>query len=301
MVGESLPLTGVLLGITSALFVSAQVLLVRVGSQHGGIDQAVLLSMGVNILVFLPAAVLVEFPSFVVTPVSVASFLAAGLVGTMTGRILYYDSIERIGAGRTEPLKATMPLFATVVAVLVLGERLTVAHGAGIVLIGLGVAVLTWETTQSGATQGEDVSVLALGLPLLGAFAFAIEPTFVRIGFEEGTAILTGLTLKTFAAGVGFVTYLRFQGALRIGSVLGEAHTKWYVLAAIANTVSVLAYYAGLEASRVVVVVPVIQVSPLVVAILSFAFLDHLERVTWRLVASSLVIVMGAVTVTVFG
>lgn len=138
MIGESLPLTGVLLGITNALFVSAQVLLVRVGSQHGGIDQAVLLSMGVNILVFLPAAVLIEFPSFVVTPVSVASFLAAGLVGTITGWILYYDSIERIGAGRTEPLKTTLPLFAAVVAVLVLGERLTVAHGAGIVLIGLG-------------------------------------------------------------------------------------------------------------------------------------------------------------------
>jgi len=41
---------------------------------------------------------------------------------TLLGRLFYFVSIKRIGTGRTELLKDSMPLFATTVAVLILGE-----------------------------------------------------------------------------------------------------------------------------------------------------------------------------------
>lgn len=301
MPGSSLPLLGVVLSIIVALVVSAQVLLVRVGAQHGGIRQAVLLSMAVNVLTFLPAAAILHFPDYGLTPTSLLSFIAAGFMGTFLGRVLYYDSIDRIGAGRTEPLKASMPLFASLIAVFILEETLTMAHTGGIFLIVVGIAAISWETTNSGAERGEDVSVTALGLPLLAAMAFATEPNFVRIGFAEGTPILVGLTLKTVAAGVGFLAYLRYRGTLRFDTLLGEPHTKWYLAAAVANTLSVLGYYAALKVSRVVIVAPITQTSPLLVAVLAYVFLSHLEHITWRLVSASVLVVVGAAVVTIFG
>jgi len=301
MAEASLPLLGVALSAAVAVIVSVQVLLIRVGSQHGSIRQAVLLSIAVNILTFLPAAAILHYPDYGLTPVSLLSFTAAGFMGTFLGRVLYYDSINRIGAGRTEPLKSSMPLFATLIAVLVLEEALSMAHGIGIVCIVVGIAAISWETTSSGAERGEDVSVTALGLPLLAAVAFATEPNFVRVGYDEGTPILVGLTLKTLAAGIGFVGYLRYRGTLRFDTLLGEAHTKWYVAAAVMNTLSVLGYYAALNVSRVVVVTPITQTSPLLVAILAYAFLSHLEHITWRLVSASVLVVVGAGIVTVFG
>jgi drug/metabolite transporter (DMT)-like permease len=301
MAGTSLPLLGVTLSVLVALVVSAQVLLVRVGSEHGGVRQAVLLSMGVNILAFLPAAAILHFPDYGLTPTSLLSFSAAGFMGTFLGRMLYYDSIDRIGAGRTEPLKASMPLFASLIAVLILSETLTMAHTGGIVLIVGGIAAISWETTNSSAERGEDVSLTALGLPLLAAISFATEPNFVRIGFGEGTPILVGLTLKTLAATIGFVAYLRYKGTLRFDRLLGEAYTKWYLAAAVANTLSVLGYYAALKVSRVVVVTPITQTSPLLVAILAYVFLSHLEHISWRLVSASLLVVVGAGIVTIFG
>lgn len=301
MAGSSLPILGVALSTFVALVVSVQVLLVRVGAEHGDVRQAVLLSMGVNILVFLPTAAILYYPDYGLTPISLLSFSAAGFMGTFLGRVLYYDSINRIGAGRTEPLKSSMPLFASLIAVVALGEALTMAHAGGIVLIVAGIVAISWETTNSGADRGEDVSVTALGLPLLAAVVFATEPNLARIGFEAGTPLFVGLTLKTLAATLGFLSYLRYRGVLRFDRLFGEPHTKWFLAAAVANTLAVLGYYAALQVSRVVVVAPITQTSPLVVAILAYVFLRHLEHISWRLVSASLLVVVGAIVVTVFG
>lgn len=113
---------GVELSLLTALCASGQALLARVGSQYGGVREGVLLNMLVNAVIFLPAALLIEYPDYGLTPVSVVAFASSGLGGTLLGRLFYFVSIKRIGAGRAEPLKDSMPLFATTVAVLILGE-----------------------------------------------------------------------------------------------------------------------------------------------------------------------------------
>jgi DME family drug/metabolite transporter len=291
---------GVALSLGAATFASLQVVLVRIGSEHGGIREAVLLSMAVNVLTFVPAAILLEYPSFGVTAASVVAFCAAGLTGTLLGRALYYGSIERIGAGRTEPIKASMPLFATIIAVAALGEQLTAIHGVGILLIVAGIAAITWETASSEGGDVGSVSPTALALPLLAATAFAMEPVLVRFGFAEGTPVTVGLVLKTCAAMLGFVGYLRWRGALPTRAIVAAEQTPWYLAGAICNTISVVCYYAALRISRVVVVAPITQTSPLIVAALAYLFLRHLERITLRLVLSSMLVVAGAILVSVF-
>jgi uncharacterized membrane protein len=60
-------------------------------------------------------------------------------------------------------------------------------------------------------------------------------------------------------------------------------------------------YYVALQVAPVTLVIPIIATSPLVVVVLSRLFLPRLERVSPRLVAGAVVVVVGAIAVTVSG
>jgi drug/metabolite transporter (DMT)-like permease len=79
-------------------------------------------------------------------------FILAGIVGTMLGRTSYFVSVSKIGASRSDAVKASQPLHTTSIALLVLGETLTAEHPVGIVAITIGVAVVSLDlkSDQSG-------------------------------------------------------------------------------------------------------------------------------------------------------
>ncbi|WP_132061557.1 DMT family transporter [Halorussus amylolyticus] len=291
---------GAALAAVAAVAVAVQSLSVRVGTDRGRTSDALVVVLFANVAAIIPAAAILYYPDYAITGRSVVAFVAAGLVGTLFGRIFYYTSIERIGASRSEPLKASQPLHATLVAVLVLGERVTAGHVAGILLIVAGVGLISWETARNDRANADDIPRFALALPLAAAFLFGIEPTLAKLGFAEGTPVLVGLAIKTAAATTGFLLYLRFKNDLPTVGDLRTSNTRWYLLAGAANTAFLLLYYVALSVSQVSVVVPIIQSSPLIVMILSFAFLSRLERVTWKLVAFASLVVLGAVVLTAF-
>lgn len=62
-----------------------------------------------------------------------------------------------------------------------------------------------------------------------------------------------------------------------------------------------LAYYAGIADSRVGLVVPIVQSSPLLDLAASAVFIDDVERVTVRLVVAVCIVMVSAIGVTVGG
>lgn len=290
---------GVVLAAIAALAVAVQSVSVRVGTDEGRATDALVVVLLTNVLVIVPAALVLHYPAYSVTREAILAFVAAGLVGTLVGRIFYYTSIQRIGASRSEPLKASQPLHATLIAVVVLGEQVTTGHVAGILLIVAGIAAISWETAR-GDHVAEETSGLAILLPLAAAFLFGIEPTLAKLGFAEGTPILVGLAIKTVAATAGFLGYLRLRNDLPSLAVFGGRNVRWYALAGLSNTTFLFLYYAGLSIAPVSVVVPIIQTSPLLVMVLSLAFLSRLERVTWKLLTAACVVVGGAVVLTAY-
>lgn len=293
-------LAGVGLALLAALALASMVVFVRVGTDRGQSEHALVVVLLVNVLVLVPTTVVTTRSPFDVTPGAVAAFTMAGLAGTMVGRALYFAGIERIGASRAGPIKGSMPLFATVFAVAVLGETLAPVHLLGIILIIAGVAYISWEIRE-GPRSGDGLDWHGALLPLGAAFFFGTEPTFAKIGFSHGTPVLVGLTIKTVSATLGFTAYLWWRDAVPAPLDVDASDLRWYVLAGVANTVFLLAYYSALEVADVVLVVPIQQTSPLLVVVLSYLFLRRLERVTWPLLVAAGVIVSGAILVSVFG
>lgn len=291
-------LLGAGLAFLAAAGIAGQVVFVRVGTEHGTANDALVVVLLTNIGVLVPLALVTGYPDFGLTRRAILAFIGAGFVGTMLGRAFYYTAIKRIGASRAEPIKASVPLYAALVAVFVLGETLTPVGLFGIVLIVAGVAVISWESTSNPSATAADAGPVDLLFPLIAAFFFGIEPIFAKIGFAEGTPVLVGLAIKTLAATVGFAAYLRYRDVLPSVGSLRTGNTRWYLAAGISNTFFLLAYYSALEIAPVVLVAPIMQLSPLLVVALSAVFLKRLEKVTPRLVAASLIVVAGAIAVT---
>lgn len=68
-------------------------------------------------LVLVPLVGIAYYPDYGLTKTSLLSFTAAGLSGTMLGRVFLYASIDRIGASRTAPIIASWALIASVLGV----------------------------------------------------------------------------------------------------------------------------------------------------------------------------------------
>ena len=290
---------GIALAALSALFVAIQALFVRVGTVHGRSNDALFVVILVNVAVLLPVTLVLEAPNYGLTLRSVAVFAGAGLIGTLVGRALLYAGIKRVGASRAEPVKASMPLFASVVAVVLLGETMSVGNLAGILLIIVGITLISWESRGDGADGSAAPHYLLL--PLGAALLFGLEPVLVKVGFAEGTPVLVGLTIKTLVASVGLVGFQWSRGAMPSVTDLRDGNLRWYVAAGVASTGFLVAYYSALEIAPVVVVTPIMQTSPLLVVLFSVVFLRGLERVTWRIGAAATLVVGGAMVITVVG
>lgn len=296
-------LAAVLLSLAAALSSASQNLFVRRGTVDGTAATAVFVVMLTNVAVLVPLVSVLYYPTYELTTTALFSFVAAGLLASMIGRALSYESIGRIGASRTAPIVASWSLIASVLGVVLLGESLSVSHGLGIVLVIGGIAVITWETSS---TNPDDLTrkelLIGLLIPFSAAFAIGMEPVFAKIGFAEGTPALVGLAVKTVTATVGFGVFLWRRGALPDRSATESGDIRWYLLAGGANTFFILTYYLALEIAPVNVVSPLIVTSTLWVVLLSALFMpDRLERVTWKLAAAATVVVVGVLLITVHG
>lgn len=291
---------GVGLAVVAACCLAGQALTIRLASREGETKDILLVVMLFNTLVFVPLAFVVD-PTPRVTVRGVLAFVGAGIVGTLIGRAFFYTGIKRVGASRAETIKASMPLHAAVLAVIVLGEAMTLGQFSGVVLIVVGIGLVTLEGASSTGDPNEPGSVIGLLFPLGAAFFFGLEPIFASVGFAEGMSVIVGLSIKSVIPLVLFAGFLGYRGQFPGYSELPTGSVRWFVLAGVASVGFLLAYYSGLHVSRVGVVVPIMQTSPLVVAAVSAVYLQDIERVTPRLLVASGIVVVGAVLVIVLG
>lgn len=299
---ERVFVVGVALAVLAAVLLAVQNVLIRVATDGGDTGDAVVVVMGVNFVLVVPLAVVRHHPEYGLSPAALGAFAAAGIIGLVLGRVCTFAGIETIGASRTTPIVSASTLVSAVLAVSFFGESLTRPHLGGIALIVGGIAVISWETT---ADRRSTASLRNVGVPILFPVAAAvfvgIEPILVRIGLDSGTPILVGLAVMMTTAFGSYIGYRSLRGNA-FPTFVQNPHARWYVGAGTASTIGLVTYFGALASAPVVIVVPITHTAPLIVIALSAVFLPfQLERITWRLIAAAVVVVLGATLVTLSG
>lgn len=288
--------TGVGLAVLAAGGLAVQALAVRMGTADRRVGDVLTVVFAVNLLVIVPVAAFTTRPPYGLTPSAIGAFVVAGILGSLLGRACYYVGIARLGASRAEPLRALLPLFAVGTAVVVLDEPITPLLFGGVLLLVVGGVTVAAEARTSPVTADGPGLRLDIAFPLAAALLYGIDPVVTKLGFAEGASAMAGLAVRTVAGAAGFGAYLAWRAA-REGRRPSVSVDRWTVVAGLANTGYLLAYYAALVRAPVVVVTPVMSLSTLFVVVGAAALLHEAEGVTRRLVGAATLVVLGAVIV----
>lgn len=270
------------------------------GMDAGGDSlQAALVVVVVDSVLYWVALAVVSWPDpFAgLTPRLVGLFAVAGLVGTAAGRIFVFAGVERVGASINSAGISARPLFATLLALGFLGEPLGPLTGLGVVVLVGGLVALTY-------SKGGDVSGWGprdLLFPVGAAAVFAAGNVLRRFGFTDtGATPLQAVAVNETAALVALAAYAVARGRTNVVSAPRTSY-GYFAGSGLLTAVALMAFFSAfaMEAGRVAIVDSLAATAPLFTTIFSALLLRDVERVTRGVVLGALLVVVGAVLITV--
>lgn len=273
----------------SALVSAAATVLIRRGLRYDGPYTAFWINLAVgSVCVWL--AVLATGGLGAFSSRGVVLFAAAGLIGTVGGRLLRFMGIETVGASITAALMNLSPLVSSALAIVVLGERVTAPLLVGTLVVVGGTTILSVGGRSSGVRPRQ------LVVPLLSAVCFGVVAVLRKVGLN-GMAPVPGFAVNVTAALIAFTAFLVASGQTA-AMACGRRSVGYFVLAGVAENLAVFLVVAALSVGSVSVVAPLSSVSPVFVLVLSFFFLRGIELLNARIVAGTLLIVVGVYLIT---
>ena len=219
-----------------------------------------------------------------------ALFALAGLVGTVGGRLLRFISIEQVGASIAAALTNLNPLFASGLAILLLGERVTAPIVAGTAVIVAGTILLSIGGRRFGVRPRQ------LALPVLSAACFGVVAILRKVGLSQMGAVV-GSAINVTAALVAFTAFLLASGNRDAMTCRGRSLAH-FAAAGVAENTAVFLNVVALSLGTVSVVAPLYGTAPIFVLFLSFFFLRGIEALSARVVLGTLLIVLGVYLIT---
>ena len=226
------------------------------------------------------------------TTASLVYFSVAGLVHFTLGWTFLNISQMRIGAARTSPLLATVPLWGAFIALVTLGELPGLLAWLGTLLIVGGALVVSLERAGEGGWRVGWRDALP---GLATAVAWAVSPVFIKEGLEGLHSPLLGLTLGMVVAVVAYGLALPLRPRID-GPLLGSWSSLTFKLAAGALVgLSVWARWESLDYTDVVVVLALGLLSvPVVLLFAPLLMGRHVERVNLQIWLGGALVVAGA-------
>ena len=258
---------------------------------YGNAITATLISLAINVLSFW-SFILVALPWDQILRPELLIFVLVGLIQPGGTRFLAYVSVEKGGVTVTASIRATTPLFSSLLAIMVLGEHFTPAVGAGTLLVVMGIILLSAHEKQGGKW----LNVL-VALPLLSAFLAGSTQVIRKIGLGQihmpilGAGVTTGTSCLVVALSLAVS---RKWSALDFN----RKSLGYFIVAGCVMTLGVASVYMSLYLSDVVIVAPLASLSPLYSLVLSAIFLREVEVITTRRVVAAALIVLGVVLIT---
>ncbi|WP_049924393.1 DMT family transporter [Halopiger djelfimassiliensis] len=225
------------------------------------------------------------------------TFAFAGVVGTAIGRITIFVGVDRVGASINSAILSTRPLFATLIALVFLGEPLGPVTGVGIVVLVAGLSILTVATGGDlGGWQPR-----ALLWPLAAAATFAVANVSRRYGMLAGSiSALEAVAINETAGLVVLLAYAIATGPRAVLDRPPESY-RYFLGSGLVTTVAMLSLMAalGLDDGRIAIVDPLVATAPLFTILFAAVFLRDLERVTRGVVSGGVLVVVGAALITI--
>ncbi|MBI4524841.1 MAG: DMT family transporter [Deltaproteobacteria bacterium] len=276
--------------LVASFFFAVSHILVRRGLATSNAITGAFVSLGVAV-VNLWLLVFLFLPFQKLQTRAIAYFIVAGIFAPALGRTLGYVGIQRLGVARAVPIVSCSPVFASIVAVLLLRESWPLQNLLGTLLVIIGVAVLATKQVEQKQWRAGD-----LLYPLLGAVVFGISTNLRKLGLLVENLPLMAAAI-TATTGFLFISVLLRWVRASGGLMLSRSAAGWFAAAGVCNTGSVLSVFYALSSGKVVVVEPLITTNPILSIVLAAIFLRDIEVITTRVIIGACCTVGGTILI----
>lgn len=285
-------MSGELYAFISSILFSFSYIFVKKGVEHSSTMSAVVVSISFNAAFLWVLSLILYSPRELLAP-EILYFVLAGLCAPTVGRVFSYEGIAKIGVSVSTAITSISPMISMVFAGTIIGERITLGIFAGTLLVVAGVIMLSMGKEKRQWRRAH------LIFPFGAAFCFGISPLFRKMGL---------LALHNPILG-GAVTITTGLVALELFSLLSKKGTNYrfdrrslgpYLGCGVVTSLGTLTYFYALDRGNLVVVMPILNSSPLFALGLSYLFLRKLERITAKIIFGTLLVVLGVTFVTIF-
>jgi uncharacterized membrane protein len=277
-----------MLALASALCSAVSTMLIQRGLRHSNFYAGFWINIVVG-MIGLWSVVLLMVPADAYHWSAVPYFVLSGVVGTAAGRLFRVVAIEKVGAPVAASINNLSPFIATGLAILLLGERVTLPILLGTLVIVLGTILLS----QSGRHVGFRVRHLLY--PLLSASCFGVVAILRKLGLGHAGPLFDSAINNT-AAMVAATVFVLASGK-REALVCNGRSLLYFIAGGIAENTGVFLVLVALGFGEVSVVTPLAGTAPLFVLLLTALFLGG-EQLSGRIVVGAVFIVLGVFLLT---
>ena len=278
-----------MLALTSALCSAVATMLIQRGLRRGNFYAGFWINIAVG-MIGLWSIVLLFVPRADYHWSAVPYFIFSGVVGTAAGRLFRVAAIEKVGAPVAAAILNLSPFISTGLAILLLGERVTLPILLGTLVIVVGTILLS----LSGKYVG--FRVRHLSYPFLSASCFGLVAIVRKLGLGHAGPLFDSAVNNT-AAMVAATTFVLVSG--NRGALVCDGRSILYFIGGgIMENTGVFLVLLSLGLGEVSVVTPLAGTAPLFVLLLTFLFPREVKQLSWRIIVGVVLIVLGVISLT---
>jgi drug/metabolite transporter (DMT)-like permease len=300
------------LAILAAVCSALQALAVEYGLDNGDVSTArspallaAFISIVVSVVVFWALLAVRGLPIERMSVGDIAPFAVAGLANPAAFRLLYFRSIDRIGARLSAAVVSANPAIAAVLALPLFREPFTVLTGVGLACIVVGAIVLQMTGNnveedgdllleELAGTEPRDIVVPGVAMLMLGA-SFVL----VKVGLNRLSDPLMGTAIGQTTALVAFGVLFGVSGDSRRNiRIRDRTALVAFTLAGVFVAGNWLAWFSALQVGTVVNVVPLSNTYPLFIVAFSYLAARQVPK-SPRVIGGIVAIVVGAMLMQV--
>ena len=218
-------------------------------------------------------------------------FAGSGLIVPGLFRLVAFKGIERMGASAATAVLNSAPLFAVLLAMVLLDEQPGPANLLGAVAVVSGLVFLSWKG-ESRSWQPRD-----LFYPVAGALFAGLRDNVVRLGLLAGPAPMVGAAITVTSS---FVTmsaaYFPVHGLGRLRTC-GRKALGCFALVGFVHFVAYFFMFTALNMADVAVVSPLVHCFSLFTLGLSPLILGDSDPITRRKAMATSMVVLGVLLI----
>jgi drug/metabolite transporter (DMT)-like permease len=286
---------GITLALLSAFSWAIAIILIRQKLHESNIISATAVSTFLSTLIIFPLA-LFFMNLNAISFEGILFFALAGFIAPGITNLIYNKGMDVVGVSVSASIFATYPMYSSILAILLLGERVIIENFIGIILIIIGVIILERGMRKSKNPSKKNVRK-GLIFPLLASLTMA----FSFIPRKHGLTIYNEPLL---AAAIGFLSSSIFYFILskssrsNLDSVFSKKDIKLFWKAGVFMSLGSISTLFALSIERVSLVTPIMQTEPLFILFFAYLFLKELEQRSPKLLMGTITIIIGVILVS---